>query len=89
MVTSPPLDGHREDDLMFDIRAWRRDPEFLATIASAIIGGICISSFNIQPVSATGVILQETLHFANGLKAKDALQLHNITVTSQKSLEAA
>jgi hypothetical protein len=42
--------------------------EMKATAAAAIIGAILLSLFDLQPVSATGVLLQEAMHFANPKK---------------------
>lgn len=37
--------------------------EFTTTIFAGMIGGICISLFEMQPASATGAILQEAINF--------------------------
>ena len=45
--------------------AQRLRGEFSTTIFSALIGGVCISLFNMQPASATGAMLQEGMHFVH------------------------
>jgi len=45
--------------------AQRLRGEFSTTIYSALIGGVCISLFNMQPASATGAMLQEAMHFVH------------------------
>jgi len=45
--------------------AQRLRGEFSTTIFSALIGGVCVSLFNMQPASATGAMLQEGMHFVH------------------------
>lgn len=40
--------------------------EICATIVAAFVGGICLSQLNLQPVSATGAMLQEVIQLAQG-----------------------
>lgn len=41
--------------------------ELAATVFGAIIGGLCLSQFGIQPASATGAMLQKGLHYTRPL----------------------
>ena len=60
--------------------------ELFATVVAGIIGGICLSILEVQPVSATGAILQETLSFTDGSKSLLFIHSKHIDETALKHI---
>jgi len=56
----------------------RDKAEVYSTIVAAMVGGICLSVYDLQPISVTGAMLQEAFHLAHPNRAITFIKtLHN------------
>lgn len=60
--------------------------DLFATVAGAIVGGICLSVLGLQPVSATGALLQQGMIYADNTRATAFPDLSGIGVNAAQAV---